>query len=542
MKALFSDFLNLPLCRQFAVRTVRQSASRATGRAGVALGLVLLLAVAVSVAAPSGGRQDFVSAALVSAAQGQEIRDWSALAAQVAPSVVQITTERDVEPSAQGYGGNRRWNQDFRRFFRDHGFVLPFDEEEDLPGFSDDNPFSQFTPPESESGSGFIVLSEQGAPRIITNRHVVSDTDRISVRFANGVRADATLLGSDAETDLALLRVEGFDAESAEIVPVVLGDSDKASLGSPVLAVGNPFGLGGTVTSGIVSARGRELGSSVFVDFIQTDAAINPGNSGGPLFNEQGEVIGVNTAIFTRTGAWAGIGFAIPSNAARGIIATLEVQGSISRGWLGVRFQPVSADLAKGLQLDEPKGALISEVLPDSPAEQAGLAAGDLILRFDGTDIPDHRALAPAVAKVSPGDEAEISVWRNGAIVTATVSLGERPVREGQANAERKQNRQEKDDSLIKAAGMRVRVLDNELRNRLRLDGDVEGLAVLWVRPGSPAAEAGLQPRDVILLVNGEVPNAVQVLDEAFDDDPTPLVLQIHRGTNSFFTALVPKP
>ena len=238
-----------------------------------------------------------------------------------------------------------------------------------------------------------------------------------------------------------------------------LGDSDKASLGSPVLAVGNPFGLGGTVTSGIVSARGRELGSSVFVDFIQTDAAINPGNSGGPLFNEKGEVIGVNTAIFTRTGAWAGIGFAIPSNDARGIIATLEVQGSVSRGWLGVRFQPVSADLAKGLRLDEPKGALISEVLEGSPAEEAGLAAGDLILRFDGEEISDHRDLAPAVAKVAPGDEAKISVWRNGTTVTATVSLGTRPLPEEQASGRRQNRGQEKDDSLIKAAGMRVRPL-----------------------------------------------------------------------------------
>ena len=417
---------------------------------------------------------------------------------------------------------------------------MPFDEDQDQGRFGDDNPFSRFTPPESESGSGFIVLSEEGAPRIITNRHVVSDTDRISVRFANGVRAEATLLGSDAETDLALLRPEGFDASDAEIVPVTLGDSDKASLGSPVLAVGNPFGLGGTVTSGIVSARGRELGGSVFVDFIQTDAAINPGNSGGPLFNEKGEVIGVNTAIFTRTGAWAGIGFAIPSNAARGIIATLEVQGSISRGWLGVRFQPVSADLAKGLRLDEPKGALISEVLEDSPAAKAGLVAGDLILRFDGTEIPDHRALAPAVAKVAPGDEAEITVWRNGATVTARVSLGERPLPEGQADARSSKEREKKDDSLVKRAGMRVRPLDDELRDRLRLDGTVEGLAVLWVRAGSPAASAGLQPRDVILSVNGEVPSASQTLDEAFSADNTPLVLQIHRGTNAFFTALVP--
>ena len=521
MKALFSrNASRNPLHR------LSRPLVKPAGRTGLALALMCALAVSL---APVG---------LVKATEAQEIRDWSALAAQVAPSVVQITTERDVAPSARE--GNRRWNQDFRRFFRDHGFVLPFDEEDEFPGLQD-NPFSQFTPPESESGSGFIVLSETGAPRIITNRHVVSDTDRISVRFANGVRTEATLLGSDAETDLALLRLEGFDANSEEIVPVVLGDSDKASLGSPVLAVGNPFGLGGTVTSGIVSARGRELGSSVFVDFIQTDAAINPGNSGGPLFNEKGEVIGVNTAIFTRTGAWAGIGFAIPSNDARGIIATLEVQGSVSRGWLGVRFQPVSADLAKGLRLDEPKGALISEVLEGSPAEEAGLAAGDLILRFDGEEISDHRDLAPAVAKVAPGDEAKISVWRNGTTVTATVSLGTRPLPEEQASGRRQNRGQEKDDSLIKAAGMRVRPLDDELRARLRLDGAVEGLAVLWIRPGSPAAEAGLQPRDVILQVNGEVPSTVAVLDEAFDEEATPLVLQIHRGTNSFFTALVPE-
>ena len=508
--------------------------TRVTARiaTGVALAPIALVALAL-LAAPL-----FAPATSVAPAHAQEIRNWSELATQVAPSVVQITTERDVNPQASG--DRRRWNQEMRRFFRDHGFALPFDEEEGDNPFSSDDPFAQFAPPESESGSGFIVLSESGTPRIITNRHVISGADRISVRFASGRQVAATLLGADAETDLALLEPEELTAKDPEIVPVTLGDSDAAALGSPVLAVGNPFGLGGTVTSGIVSARGRELGASIFVDFIQTDAAINPGNSGGPLFNEKGEVIGVNTAIFTRTGAWAGIGFAIPANAVRAIIATLETQGSIARGWLGVRFQPVSAALAEGLKLDTPKGALISEVLPDSPAADAGLVAGDLILRFNNTEITDHRTLAPAVAKVAPGSKAEVVVWRAGETRTTHVALGTRPPLEGQANTQSKRDKKQEDESLVRSAGLRVRPLDNDLRRRLRLGENTKGLAVLWVRPGSPAAEAGLQPRDVILSVDQQVVEEPSTLADLLGTDEAPLVLHIHRETTSFFTALTP--
>ena len=473
--------------------------------------------------------------AVPSPAAAAELRDWSGLVEEVGPAVVQITAE--VQEEGQDDEELRRG---MRRFFRDHGFAFPFGDEFRMPfeeggPFPDDNPFDDPARRSSSSGSGFIIRLGDGAYRVVTNNHVVSGADLLTVRFSDERSFTAVPVGADPETDLALLRLADLP-EEAELPHVRFGDSSVVRVGSPVLAVGNPFGLGGTVTAGIVSAQGRQLGSRAFVDFFQTDAAINPGNSGGPLFNPEGEVVGVNTAIFTRSGAWAGIGFAIPSEVARNIIAMLESDGSVERGFLGVRFQKVTPELARGLGLAAAEGALVSEVLPGTPAEEAGLEVGDVILRVGDAPIREHGDLAPAVAVLAPGEEAELELRRKGEVVRASLTLALRPSADGEARTAREPARR---GERLENSGLRVAPLDEKLRSILRLEPSVAGLAVLQVRPGSPAARAGLQPRDVVLLVNGETAEDPQILAAALEEDSDrPAVLQVRRGASLFFAAL----
>ena len=284
--------------------------------------------------------------------------------------------------------------------------------------------FEEFMPrggaeqaPRQGVGSGFII-SEDG--RIVTNHHVIDGAQSVTVTLSDGRKLEATVLGSDPMTDIALLQVE-----AAEDLPAVtFGDSDAMRAGDEVFAVGNPFGLGGTVTSGIVSATSRNINSGPYDDFIQTDAAINRGNSGGPLFNAAGEVIGVNTAIFSPDGGSVGIGFAVPSDLVREIVADLEDDGSITRGWLGVQIRPMSDEVANVLGYDAPRGAVIEAVSEDSPAEKAGLRSGDIVLSFAGTEIGELRDLTRAVASTSPDETAEVVVLRKGERMTLEVQVG----------------------------------------------------------------------------------------------------------------------
>ena len=267
-------------------------------------------------------------------------------------------------------------------------------------------------------GSGFVI-SDDGL--IVTNNHVVDGATSVTVKFADGSEYEATVVGADPLTDIALL-----DIDASGLSTVAFGSSEEVRVGDEVIAVGNPFGLGGTVTTGIVSAKDRNINAGPFDEFIQTDAAINRGNSGGPLFNDQGEVIGVNTAIFSPNGTNAGIGFAVPSDLVAKIVADLKDDGQIDRGWLGVQIKPVSEEVASVLGLDSGQGTQVGEVIADTPAEKAGLKAGDIVLRFDGTEIKEARDLTRAVANTAPDTASKIEILRRGERMTLDVTLANR--------------------------------------------------------------------------------------------------------------------
>ena len=337
-------------------------------------------------------------------------------------------------------------------------------------------------------GSGFII-SEEG--HVVTNNHVVAGADAVRVAMADGRELDAEILGVDPATDLALLDIagDGFDG-------VAWGDSDAVEIGSWVVAIGNPFGLGGSVTAGILSARSRDINAGPYDDFLQTDASINRGNSGGPLFSADGAVIGVNTAILSPTGGNVGIGFAVPANVAKRVVASLREDGVVRRGWLGVQLQPLDEDLAAALGLEDAAGALIAEVTDGAPADEAGLRAGDVVRAFGGEAVADPRALALAVATTDPGETVAMVVRREGGERTLDVAVGQQPGRTpAPAAAE--------DPPQDAPLGVGVAALTDELRRSLGAPGAIEGLAVTTVRPDSPADAAGVRRGDVIVAAGG---------------------------------------
>ncbi len=350
----------------------------------------------------------------------------------------------------------------------------------------------------TSQGSGFII-SEDGY--LVTNNHVIKGASEVSVKFSDGRELDAKVIGTDPKTDLALLKIESGD----KFTPVKFA-ADKPRVGDWVVAVGNPFGLGGTVTTGIISAAGRDIGAGPYDNFLQIDAPINRGNSGGPAFNLKGEVVGVNTAIFSPSGGSVGIGFAIPASTAEDIIADLKDDGNVTRGWLGVQIQKVSEDIASSIGLDKPSGTLIAAVTDGSPAEKSGLRTGDTILKVDGTDIKGPKELSREVAKLKPGTTVEMTVFRSGKQRDIKVSIGEMP---GEKQASINPGR----DSSGPAA-------DQQLGLALAPAEDGEGVVVAEVLPGSPAAEQGIRQGDVILEVDG-----------AFVDQPEAAVAAIRQSS-----------
>ncbi len=370
------------------------------------------------------------------------------------------------------------------------------------------------TPRRGGQGSGFIVDADG---YVVTNAHVVGDADAVRVVLADGREFDGEVIGRDRATDLALVRVE-----TDEPLPTLaLGDSSALRVGEPVMAMGNPFGLGGTVTAGIVSARGRNIGAGPYDDFIQTDAPINPGNSGGPLVNGAGEVVGVNTAIFSPSGGNVGIGFAIPANMVQDIVAQLRADGTVIRGWLGVGLQPMDAELAAALGATVTSGALVSTVEPDSPAEEAGLRPGDVVVGIDEREVQNPRDLATGVAAVMPGQAATLHLERDGERIAQTVVIGDHPSNRAEAEAPA---------PLPAALGL-------ELAPR-----DEGGVGVASVEPGSAAAEKGLRAGDVIVRAGdrdvrtpADVSSAVEAAAEA---GRSAIALQIERDGRRSFVAV----
>ncbi len=446
------------------------------------------------------------------------------LAAKLLPSVVNISTTqvikgRETAPDVPRFPPGSPFEDFFKEFF---------DRQQ-----RQDGPRRRAT----SLGSGFII---DATGLIVTNNHVIAEADEISVILHDDTRLKATVVGRDAKTDLALLKVE----PAKPLTAVSFGDSDKTRVGDWVVAIGNPFGLGGTVTAGIVSARARNINAGPYDDFIQTDASINRGNSGGPMFNLKGEVIGINTAIFSPSGGSVGIGFAIPSNLAAPVIDQLKQFGRARRGWLGVRIQTVTEELAQGLGLDTATGALVANVTEGGPAEKAKVEVGDVILRFDGKVVAEMRQLPRIVAETSVGKKASLEVWRRGKKVTLGVTLGEFPDDEKLAAANSGPSKKSKRASVTEALGLMLVAITPELRQRFKLDGKAEGVVVTDVKKGSAAAEKRVRPGDIVRKIGPDhevVRTPVQVktkIDQARKNKMKSILFLFEREGNPRFVAL----
>jgi serine protease Do len=415
----------------------------------------------------------------------------------------------------------------------------------ELPQFPPGSPFEEFfkdfferqrpNQPRRRAtslGSGFIISADG---YVVTNNHVIEDAEEIRVILQDETELDAELIGRDPKTDLALLRVDTDD----KLPTLRWGDSAKTRVGDWVVAIGNPFGLGGTVTAGIVSARARDINAGPYDDFIQTDASINRGNSGGPMFNLDGEIIGINTAIFSPSGGSIGIGFAIPANLAKNVIHQLRTTGHTRRGWLGVRIQSVTDEIAESLGLGKPRGALVASVTEDSPAEDAGLKQGDVILAFDGKDVDEMRKLPRIVAETKIEESVDVVIWRKGGEEVVRVKVGELDESEPQvASVPDQPESGEELDEL----GLSLTAVSDDTRKRFDLSEDAAGVVVVEVDPESPAGEKGLRPGDVIIEV-GQEPVAAPAevakrVAEAKKDGRKSVLLLLQRGDDLRFVAI----
>ncbi|HLN22399.1 MAG TPA: DegQ family serine endoprotease [Patescibacteria group bacterium] len=385
---------------------------------------------------------------------------------------------------------------------------------------------NQGSGPEHALGSGFVI---DAAGYIVTNNHVIDGAHKITVTLDDGRSLPAKVVGRDTKTDLALLKVEA----GKPLPYLAFGDSGKENVGDWVVAVGNPFGLGGTVTAGIVSAHGRNINEGPYDDFLQIDAPINPGNSGGPLFNQSGQVIGIDTAIYSPSGGSVGIGFAIPSDLASQVVAQLREHGKVERGWLGVQMQPITPALAKALGLAKDEGVLVNNVMADSPAEKAKLQQGDVITAYDGAAIKTPRDLAVAVAKTHAGDAAKLTLWRQGRDVTAEVNIAALPKDQTETRTE---------DADGGHVGMALAPLSNDERSQLGLGPSAKGVVVAQITPGSPANDSGIEAGDVIVRVN-DTPvttprQAIAKITEAQKDKKEAVPLLVTRNGTTYYIAL----
>ncbi len=423
------------------------------------------------------------------------------LAAKLAPAVVNISSTQKAE--ARNDLGTPDMPQfppgsPFEQFFRD---FLNRNHPGGPPGGHDDGQRGENAPPQHPPmgravslGSGFII---DPSGIVVTNNHVISNADEITVTLQDNITLKAKVLGTDTRVDLAVLKVDA----GHPLPSVSFGDSSAERVGDWVVAIGNPFGLGGSVTQGIVSARGRDIRQGPYDDFIQTDAAINRGNSGGPLFNLKGQVIGINTAIYSPSGGSVGIGFSLPSNLAKTVVNQLVKYGQVRRGWLGVSIQQVTPDIAESLRLPRPEGALVGKVNPGAPAEEAGVRGGDVILKFDGQDVTEMHNLPRIVAETEIGKDVPVTVWRDGKEVALRAKIAEMPENIEQANASGTENPAPRANAEISGLGLNLAPLSDELRSKYGLSADASGVVVTDVAPDGPAAARGIKPGDLIVEV-----------------------------------------
>ena len=433
-----------------------------------------------------------------SAANGP--RSFADLAEKLVPSVVNIASTQKIEKGKRPEG-----MPDMPQFPEGSPFKDFFEEFMERRG--PDGPGGRNAPaiPRSSLGSGFVINADKGY--IVTNSHVVRKAETVRVTFHNETTVEAEVIGSDDKTDLAVIKVD-TDKLEFNLQSVEFGDSSDMKIGDWVLAIGNPFGLGGSVTAGIVSARQRDINAGPYDDFIQTDASINRGNSGGPMFNREGKVIGINTAIFSPSGGSVGIGFATPANLAEPVIRDLIKHGQTRRGWLGVRIQTVTEEIAESLGLDKPRGALVASVTPDSPAEDAGFKPGDLILRYKGTRVEEMRDLPRMVAETEIGEEADITLLRNGETIRRTVEIGEleKAEKKGLLDSGKDRDREKPEQAPqsreLEGLGLAVQGIAPRLRKQFGLDEDTKGVVITDVAPSARAARKGLSRGDVILEID----------------------------------------
>ena len=444
--------------------------------------------------------------------------DFAKLVEETSPAVVSVEVSSTVKAATTQYRVFPPGMPDIFEYFfgippRQFRHDNPFDGQEG----SDDG-----TVP-TGGGSGFII-DKNGY--ILTNAHVIDGADTVQVLLKNGKKYKAQVVGLDKPTDIALLKI------SAKNLPVAnLGDSDKVKVGDWVLAIGSPFGFTTTATKGIVSALGRSLPNETYTSFIQTDAAINPGNSGGPLFNGKGEVIAITSQIYTSSGAFNGIGFAIPINLAKNIADQIEKDGKVTRGWLGVMVQRIDQKLAESFGMDKPQGALVTQVTEDSPAQKGGLQQGDVILSYDGKQLKKSADLPPLVAASPIGKKVKLVVLRSGKKRVLTIEIGNRDVKMDMAPT-----------ADTNGWGMELRSLDDDAREALRFDGE-NGVLIDKVEPASAAAKSGLHAGDILLAVGGKTvktpADARKLLGSAKRSRPLPIL--IYRRGATIFLALVPE-
>ena len=416
---------------------------------------------------------------------------FAELAEKLLPSVVNISTTQVVE----GRGGVERPKlppgSPFEDFFNE---------------FFDHNRPEKRRRKATSLGSGFIL---DNAGHVLTNNHVIEGADEITVILQDDTRLEAKVVGRDPKTDIAILKVK----PSNGMKPVEFGDSDVVRVGDWVVAIGNPFGLGGTVTAGIISARGRDINAGPYDDFLQTDASINSGNSGGPMFNLKGEVIGINTAIFSLTGGSVGIGFAIPAAVAKPVVNQLIKHGHVRRGWLGVHIQTVSEEIAESLGLEKAEGALVANVIKDGPAEKAGIQAGDVIIEFDNKKVAHMRRLPRIVAETNIEKPVSVLLWRDSRKVTVKVTVGE--LEEDQPKvASRGGSGKDQGEHKVESLGLTLSTATKRLRERFNLKEDIRGVVVVSVDEDGPAAKKGIRPGDVVVeLGQQEVTTPGEVLE-----------------------------